>query len=120
MQDPEIFRFGSGTIVPFDEWQVTEGAVMDFVERESGIVVPKQPETVNDRRKYGGMEIHTQGRREKVSEALLQLWDALDLSHWRHLNDPVHAEQREDHMRLYRFVGESLLGDECPQRVEYT
>lgn len=93
---------------------------MDFVERASGIVVPKQPEPDVDRRKYGSMEVHTQGRREKVKDALLALWDALDLSHWRHLTDPIHAEQHDDQLRLYRFVGESLLGDECPTREEYT
>ena len=67
----------------------------------------------------GALEIEDEAQREKVAEALGQLWHAMDLSHPSMATGgyPVHAQR----YRLYRHVGEMLLGEEdCPEFEAWT
>lgn len=88
----------------------------EFERRKSGLVVPVPPEKTT--RKIGALEVSSKSRRESVEAALLGLWDALELSHFRKLDNPQDAQNHNEHLRLYRFVGESLLGNDCPSREE--
>lgn len=88
---------------------------MEFQERESGLVVPKDKVQV-PHREYGPLEIQDDEPRELASKALLQLWDAMNLS-----NPPSGIVTRnnrnhETYYQLYQFVGQLLLGPDYPEK----
>ena len=85
---------------------------MDVEQRRSGLVVLKAKPEIPQRR-YGVTEVRGEENRERVAAALLQLWDALDLSC---SVDFRPNEERGCHYRLYRHVGEMLLGEDCPEK----
>ena len=95
---------------------------MELHERKSGLVVPKEKPKPPARR-YGPTEIQDQERRETARQAFLLLWDALDLT-----NPPggiilpggVSRELHEFYYRFYRFMGEALLGEDCPEKEQLT
>lgn len=91
---------------------------MEFIERESGIVVPVSktpPEPASKprpHRRYGLLEIQDETRRELAHEAMELLWKAMDLSSGGGI---INRHVHEEHYRLYHYVGEMLLGDELPE-----
>lgn len=91
---------------------------MKLQRRRSGLVVPKPPPKPPPRR-YGLLEIESEERREMATRALLLLWDALDLS-----NQGPSAELPESkgplHWAAYHFIGDMLLGEECPTGEVFT
>ena len=92
---------------------------MDFEQRQSGLVVPKETAMPPPKRTYGSTEIQDESRRALVADALLALWDAMDLSHGGgsiRLQGEQTVEMREEYYRAYRFFGELLLGKDCPSR----
>ena len=82
----------------------------DMKQLRSGLLVPQQKPT----RRYGAHEIRDEDRREQATQAMLDLWDAMDLSS----NGGILDDGSYDlHYRLYRFIGETLLGKEgCPEK----
>lgn len=60
------------------------------------------------------LEIDGEEKRENVKEALLNLWDSLGLLSTSNIKIP--GTCTEEHHRLYKFVGEALLGADCPVR----
>ena len=73
------------------------------------------PECVRKRIGHtSNLEIDGEERREAVRKALLGLWDALGLSSTNNFKMP--GKCTEEHYRLYEFVGEALLGADCPAR----
>jgi len=91
---------------------------MEFEHHPSGLVVPK-PKPEQPQRRYGPLEIQNEERRAAAREALLGLWDAIDLSRppggIRFLDDSTPV-QYEMHDKLYRLLAEVLLGPDYPQR----
>lgn len=90
----------------------------EFEQRKSGLITPVEKK--KRERKRGALEVDSAERREKVGKALLQLWDALELSHFRKFDSPIDHGNHGEHHRLYDFVGKSLLGEDCPFREELT
>lgn len=95
---------------------------MDFEQRKSGLVVPKQKPKPPERR-YGPMEIQDEDRRAIAAEGLSKLWDAMDLSRGGggiRLPGKPGVEAAEAYYQVYRFVGELLLGKDCPEKEVLT
>ncbi len=86
---------------------------MKFEQRQSGLVTPIQ-KTEPPKRLHGVLEIQDEDARECARQALLELWDAMALTSGRGLggNDIV----GDAYYRLYRYVGEMLLGKDCPEK----
>lgn len=91
---------------------------MDFKERESGLVVPKQ-KSQKPEHQYGPLEIREEDKRELAVKALDMLWDAMSLTYTHGIGGPGWRFGR-DYYRLFRFVGEALLGDDCPEKEQLT
>ena len=91
---------------------------MELEQRQSGLVVPRQkPEP--PKRHYGPMEIQDDSKREMAAEALSKLWDAMSLSCGGggiRLPGIPSREIHDAYYQAYRFVGELLLGDDCPEK----
>jgi len=91
---------------------------MQFNVRESVLAIPvSKPEPPP--RKYGPLEIQDAERRVLARKALLLLWDATDLSASAAIKLPGY-EAREAHYQAYRYVGEMLLGQDCPEKEQLT
>ena len=89
---------------------------MEMQQTESGLVVPKvKPKPM----RYGPLEIENSERRGKAETALSLLWDAMDLSRGGALL-PEDDLRVKVHDRIYHFIGELLLGDDCPEKEVYT
>ena len=86
---------------------------MEFRERKSGIVVPKEKPDPTKRQR-GRLEIQEEERREKAKEAMSQLWDAMDLSSRQF----IRVEVYELYEQLYWFIGKVLLGDDVPEKEQ--
>ena len=84
---------------------------MEMQSRPSGLVVPKPPPEPPPR---SPVEIQDPEARETARDGLNLLWDAMDLSSgddgWLY----------HQHLSLWQFVGEELLGDDCPDREVLT
>ncbi len=91
---------------------------MELEQRESGLVVPRQkPE--KPKRRYGPLEIQDEELRRTAAEGLSKLWDAMNLSRGGgglRLPGMPGAEAHESYYQLYRYVGEMLLGKDCPEK----
>jgi hypothetical protein len=95
---------------------------MDLELRRSGLVVPKHKRKPPERR-YGQMEIQDDERRAIAAEGLSKLWDAMDLSRGVggiRLPGKPSVEVSEAYYQVYRFVGEMLLGKDCPKKEVLT
>ena len=91
----------------------------DFTKRDSGLVVPvDKPD--KPARQYGALEIRDEAQRTKAKEAMAILWRAMDLhqqgSQIKLPNDLCLADRE----RLWRYLGQTLLGDECPECEVWT
>ena len=91
----------------------------EFIERPDGIVVPRPPPEPPGR-EYGSMEIRDESERKKAREALRILWHAMGLYNPGPIVLPPYMPKYEDSYRLYRYLGESILGDECPDFEQLT
>ena len=83
----------------------------------SGLVVPVEKE--ERKKRYPPLQIDDEERREKAKEALLLLWDAMNLTSG---GSAVLSSRNthEAYYRLYRYVGEMLLGEEdCPEKEQW-
>jgi len=94
---------------------------MEFTNRNSGLAVPQSnpPQRPKPpKRPYRVTEIQDEEKRELASKALLQLWDAMDLSNSSriHLPNSPSNEMSDVHWQIYHFVGELILGEDCPER----
>lgn len=87
----------------------------EYELHKSGLVIPqerpKQPQ-----RRLGLLEVKDPDDREKVAAVLSDLWDALKLTEWSQFR----REEHEAWYRMYRYMGESLLGDDCPEKEQWT
>lgn len=94
---------------------------MEMQERKSGLVVPKEKREPPPRR-YGPTEIQEEERRVLAKQAMLLLWDAMGLANpgGTVLSGTAVPELREAYYRLYCFVGEFILGEDCPEGDELT
>ena len=91
---------------------------MQFNVRESGLAIPvSKPEAPP--RNYGPIEIQDAERRVVARKALRMLWDAMNLSASTAIKLPG-WEAREAHYQAYRYVGEMLLGKDCPEKEQLT
>ena len=95
---------------------------MEMTSRPSGLVVPKPPPKPPPPppRQFGPMEIQDPEAREKAKKALSDLWDAMGLRDGGGLVFPLDRHRRDVNYGLYYFVGEALLGDECPEGESLT
>ena len=95
--------------------------MMDMTERESGLVVPAvKPEPVEVFQGHP-LEIQNEERRERAKVVLEELWDVMCLSSDGGICLPGEAKAKyEAYWQAYHFVGELLLGRECPEREELT
>lgn len=72
-------------------------------------------------REYGNLEITDPQRRAMAKQAMLLLWDAMDLT-----TNPYHycseeaAEKQKAWQSLYDHVGTVLLGPDIPERLRET
>lgn len=95
---------------------------MQVEQRSSGLIVPKE-KPKQPPRKFGLLEIRDDEQRETAKEALSKLWDAMGLSSGGdgiQLPGGPHPGTHRAHYRLYRMVGDFLLGDECPEKEQLT
>lgn len=94
---------------------------MKFQERDSGLVVPVESKPASPpqpTRRYGPLEIHDQDKRKIARDGLLKLWDAMNLSNpdcGITLLDNANTNY-DTYKAVYRFVGEMLLGEDCPEK----
>lgn len=93
---------------------------MNFSVRPSGLAVPQEKPKPPER-KYGLLEIQDAERRELARKALSDLWDAMNLTEWTQFEMPDGSGPRMHtaHHHLYRFVGETLLGPDCPEKEQW-
>ena len=77
-------------------------------------MVPKQ----RPKKRYSPMEIHDEERRAMASEGLLKLWEAMDLS--RDGGGIRSPDKKDAYYRAYRYLGEMLLGKDCPEKEMLT
>lgn len=89
-----------------------------FEQRESGLILP-QEKPKPPQRTYRPLEIQDEEQRLLAREALLKLWDAMDLSRASPLMGHPSRETYEAWYKTYRFVGEMILGDDCPDKEVY-
>lgn len=76
-----------------------------------------------DQRRYGPIEIQDEDRRAIAAEGLLKLWDAMDLSRGGgaiRLPGKPGVEVTAAYHQVYCFVGEMLLGKDCPEKEVLT
>ena len=68
------------------------------------------------------LELKNDYDRELAKEAMLLLWRAMDLQSSGMLLLPTkpHPSTRDLYYRMFRFVGETLLGKDCPDPEQYT
>ena len=94
---------------------------MVMEERESGLFVPKQ-EPEPPKRRYAPLELQDEERRALASEALSKLWDAMSLSAGGGIRLPGQPSvtDQEAYSHAYRFIGEMLLGEDCPEKEVMT
>lgn len=91
---------------------------MELEQTQSGLVVPKQkPEPPV--RKYGPLEIRDEIGRAMAAEALSKLWDAMALSSGGGITGN-YVGAYEAHEQAYRYVGNMLLGRDCPEKEVLT
>ena len=75
--------------------------------------MPKQkPEP--PKRRYGPTEIHNEEMRAQAVEGLSKLWDAMDLSSGHF------GVGGQMYYQLYCYIGEMLLGEDCPEKEVLT
>lgn len=87
-----------------------------FEQKDSGLILPKdKPKPEPPKRRYGVLEIRDKDKRELAAKALSMLWDALDLTRG---GSPIAPGADSYHARwnLYQFVGQMLLGKDCPEK----
>lgn len=87
---------------------------MEFSVTKSGLAIPAEKPKRPPRR-YGPLELQDEDQRESAKAALLSLWDAADLSRSESFVLPG-AASAEAQRKVYRLLGEMLLGNECPGR----
>lgn len=83
----------------------------------SGLIVPvASPEkTPEPPRHYGSLEFRKTEDREAIKAAMVELWKAMRLREGSYQFEQASTDRLwEDRHRLWRFIGENLLGDECP------
>ncbi len=80
---------------------------------------PEKPKKQPTHR-YGPFEIKDEDKRELAAEALHKLWDAMGLTSGGGGIRLPGRDNHEEYYRLYRFIGESLLGKDCPEREMLT
>jgi len=91
---------------------------MDFEKSDSGLLTPKE-KPKKPKRKYGPTEITDEKKREMAKLALLKLWDSMDLTSGGsgiRLPDEPSNELCETYYQIYHFIGEFLLGKDCPEK----
>ena len=81
-----------------------------YEQQQSGLIVPKK-KPIPPKREYGPLEIQDGERRKLAIEGLSLLWDAMDLTGWSFLREPIYSM----HYQVYEFIGNMLLGKDCPQ-----
>lgn len=86
---------------------------MEFSVRKSGLAVPAEPP--KPRRQYGALEVRDDEQREATKLAMDALWDAMELSRSSAFILPD-APPLDAQRKLWRFVGEMLLGSDCQER----
>jgi hypothetical protein len=86
---------------------------MEFIERDDGIVVPKQPPQPPGR-EYGALEIRDETQREQAHKAMGMLWRAMGLHNPSAIRLPDEVKDFDGVYRLYRYFGEAILGADCP------
>ena len=72
--------------------------------------------------KEKSLEIICPRRREKARKAMLELWDALDLTRGYPVQLPndVEPKVKEIHYELYFNFGKAILGEACPEKEVMT
>ena len=73
--------------------------------------------------RWGKLEIRNDSDRELAKEALSKLWDAMDLSSGGggiSFPDKPDRETHRHYYTIYRYVGQMLLGEECPEKEQFT
>ena len=85
---------------------------MIYEHTEGGIVIPKSlppsPKPV-----FPPLEIQDEDRRVEAAWALYALWDALELSKGRRM---LERSAFDAHYAAFRYIGEMILGRDCPER----
>ena len=91
-----------------------------YEKRESGLVVPVTPPPSPPPARYcGPLELQDPDKRTAAAKALNDLWDAMELSAKCGLGDGA-AERHEAHWGGWRYLGEMVLGEDCPDREVLT
>ena len=93
----------------------------DWINTPSGLAVPSSPPPKPPPIRRP-LELRDPQKREQAKAALSQLWDAMGLSSGGHrlLEEHPTVTEHEAYYQAYRFVGEMLLGDECPEKEMLT
>ncbi len=90
---------------------------METERTPGGIVIPK-PRPAEPKQSRPPLEIQDEDRREEAKRALSKLWDAMELGrgHFGTEANPFRERAVGDaHYQVYRYMGEMLLGDDCPE-----
>lgn len=91
-----------------------------YEQRECGLIVPKAKPAPPER-KYAPLELPTVEQRRVAKDALSMLWDAMELSSPPGIVLPGRSQEAYDaHYQAYRYVGEMLLGKDCPEKEVLT
>lgn len=91
---------------------------MELKQRPSGLVVPVIKPSPRPRQ-FGPLELSDAEDREKARKILYDLWDVMELSQSPGLVIGNRA-QHEIYWQAYQFIGNLLLGKDCPEKEVWT
>ena len=93
---------------------------MNLTERDSGLIVPEQPvePPARPQRVYGPLEIQDAEKRRVAHTALVFLWEAMELEKGDHLGGS--RARYAAHLQTWKYMGEMLLGEDCPDCLVLT
>lgn len=87
--------------------------MQQYEQRQSGLITPVQPPQ-EPPRQYGPLELQDKVDREATKLALAQLWRAAGMDRGMGIVFPGHSPgQSEARRKLWKILGEMLLGDDC-------
>lgn len=107
-------NLGRGRAMTESEWVRTD---------QAGIYIRETSDKPKPKHRLGILEVEESEDREAVKAALSDLLDALKLSDGVggiRLPGMAGPEKRKAWFALYRYVGEALLGQDCPEKEVLT
>ena len=93
----------------------------EYKQLPSGIVLPEEKPTLPPR-SFQPLEIRNPEKRALAIKAMVMLWEAMNLLEWSAIPNPDYDRGPELHaarLKAYRFLGEMILGEDCPEGEQW-